>query len=379
MAAGYYAWSSTTAGVQTRELTPIAPVAAVGWLLLMGCTGALFFIHRSRVVTLIVLGVVGLIVSVGFAYLSAPDLALTQISVEVATIILLLLALNFLPKADAEKISAGRGLRDGVIAGAAGLGAGALVYALMMRDFFFPTISDFHLANSYTGGGGTNVVNVILVDFRGYDTFGEIIVLGIAGLLIYALAEVLLRGGPANDRLLSWVPDQKRAGDRHPLMLVIATRVMLPVALLVAVFIFLRGHNMPGGGFISGLVAAIALVMQYMASGYGWTAARQRVDYHAMIGWGVTIAALCGVGAWLAGRPFLTSAFGYVHPPVVEKFELATAAIFDLGVFLTVVGAVMLALASLSRFAVRAGETVNTAPFDIRPDQSPAAVAKEGH
>ncbi|MBL4915668.1 monovalent cation/H+ antiporter subunit A [Szabonella alba] len=379
VAAGYYAWSSTTAGVVTRDLTPIAPVAAVGWLLLMGCTGALFFIHRSRLVTLVVLGVVGLMVSVGFAYLSAPDLALTQISVEVATIILLLLALNFLPKADAEKITAGRGFRDLVVAGAAGLGAGALVYALMMRDFFFPTISDFHLANSYIGGGGTNVVNVILVDFRGYDTFGEIIVLGIAGLLIYALAEALLRGGPANDRLLSWVPDQKRAGDRHPLMLVIATRVMLPVALLVAVFIFLRGHNMPGGGFISGLVAAIALVMQYMASGYGWTAARQRVDYHAMIGWGVTIAALCGVGSWLAGRPFLTSAFGYVHPPVIEKFEIATAAIFDLGVFLTVVGAVMLALASLSRFAVRAGETVNTAPFDIRPDQSPASVAKEGH
>ena len=134
-----------------------------------------------------------------------------------------------------------------------------LIYALMMRDFAFPTIADYHLANAKTGGGGTNVVNVILVDFRGYDTFGEIIVLGIAALVIFALTEALLRGGPANDRLLAWPQPERRAGDRHPMMLVVATRLILPVALMVGVFIFLRGHNLPGGGFIAGLIVAIAL------------------------------------------------------------------------------------------------------------------------
>jgi multicomponent K+:H+ antiporter subunit A len=371
LAVGFYAYASGTHAPGTRSLTPIHAVPFVGWVLLMGATASLFTFHRNRLLALVLVGVIGLMVSVGFVYLSAPDLALTQISVEVATVMLLLLALNFLPKESPVESSAARRGRDGLIAGATGIGVGALIYAIMMRDFAFPTIAEFHLANSKPGGGGTNAVNVILVDFRGYDTFGEIVVLGIAGLVIYALVEALLRGGAANDRLLAWVPDQKRAGDRHPLMLVVATRMILPIAIMVGVYIFLRGHNEPGGGFIAGLVVAIATVMQYMASGYGWAAARQRIDYHAMIGWGVTIAGLCGVGSWFVARPFMTTNFGYFKLPFIEKFELATAAIFDLGVFLTVVGAVMLALASISRIAIRAGETVNVTPFDVQPDEQP--------
>ena len=368
LAAGIFAYETGAIGRASRTMTPITLVPFIGWVLLVGATIALFAFHRDRLLTLVLVGIVGLMVSVAFAYLAAPDLALTQISVEVATVILLLLALNFLPKQTPLESTAGRRARDGIIAGAAGLGVGGLIFALMMREPAFTSIAEYHLANSKPGGGGTNVVNVILVDFRGYDTFGEIIVLGIAALVIYALTEALLRGGPANDRLLAWKPDQKRAGDRHPLMLVVATRMILPIAIMVGAYIFLRGHNQPGGGFIAGLVVAIATVMQYMASGFGWTAARQRIDYHALIGYGVMIAGACGIGSWFAMRPFLTSSFGYVYPPFVDKFELATAAIFDVGVFLTVVGAVMLALASISRIAIRAGETVNLEPFDIQPD-----------
>ncbi|MDG1282661.1 MAG: monovalent cation/H+ antiporter subunit A [Pseudorhodobacter sp.] len=368
LAAGIFAYETGAIGRASRTMTPITLVPFIGWVLLVGATIALFAFHRDRLLTLVLVGIVGLMVSVAFAYLAAPDLALTQISVEVATVILLLLALNFLPKQTPRESTAGRRARDGIIAGAAGLGVGGLIFALMMREPAFTSIAEYHLANSKPGGGGTNVVNVILVDFRGYDTFGEIIVLGIAALVIYALTEALLRGGPANDRLLAWKPDQKRAGDRHPLMLVVATRMILPIAIMVGAYIFLRGHNQPGGGFIAGLVVAIATVMQYMASGFGWTAARQRIDYHALIGYGVMIAGACGIGSWFAMRPFLTSSFGYVYPPFVDKFELATAAIFDVGVFLTVVGAVMLALASISRIAIRAGETVNLEPFDIQPD-----------
>ncbi|MBD3763163.1 MAG: monovalent cation/H+ antiporter subunit A [Rhodobacterales bacterium] len=367
VAAGVWAFATGDHAAGTRAGTPIQPVALAGWTLLMVCTAATVVAHRLRILAVLLVGVVGLMVSVAFAYLAAPDLALTQISVEVVTVVLMLLALNFLPRTTPRESSVPRRLRDGGVAVAAGLAVGALTLAMLMRDFALPSVADYYLANSKTEGGGTNVVNVILVDFRGYDTFGEITVLGIGGLLIYALTETILRGGPANDRLLSWPRDRERAGDRHPMMLVVATRLILPIALMVGVFIFLRGHNLPGGGFIAGLIVSIALVMQYAASGFGWTQARQRIDYHAMIGVGVLVAAGTGVGAWFNGLPFLTSAYGYVDPPVVEEFELATAALFDLGVFLTVTGAVMLTLSSLSRVAVRAGETVATRPYDTDP------------
>lgn len=373
LAVGWYAFRSGSHLPGTRALQPIEPVAAVGWLSLMIASLAIAVLHRQRLLTLILVGVVGLVVSVGFAYLSAPDLALTQISVEVATVILMLLSLNFLPKVTPIESTSLRRVGDAAIAGVGGLAVGGLIYALMTRDFAFPTIADYHLANAKALGGGTNVVNVILVDFRGYDTFGEITVLGIAATLIFALTETLLRPGPANDRLRNWTGDTQDAGDRHPLMMVVATRIMLPIALMVGIYIFLRGHNVPGGGFIAGLVVAITLVMQYMASGFGWTEARQRIDYHGLIGAGVLIAAATGVGSWLAGRPFMTSNYGYFRIWPLEEFELATAALFDLGVFLTVLGAVMLALSSLTRIAVRAGQTINVEAYDMEDKFEPAA------
>jgi len=347
-----------------RAAIPATFVPVMAWLLLVGACIAIVAFHRNRLLTLIVVGVIGLVVSIAFIYLSAPDLALTQISVEVVTVILLLLALNFLPKETPRESSPARRLRDAGLAGISGVGIGSLSYLLMSRDF--SSISAFHLEQSKPGGGGTNVVNVILVDFRGFDTFGEIIVLGIAALAIYALLDGALHG-PAAKRLNSWVADQDRAKDRHPLMMVVATRVMLPMSLVVGIYIFLRGHNEPGGGFIAGLVVAIAYLMQYMASGFGWAERRMRIDYHAVIAWGVIIAGVTGAGAWLASRPFLTSDYGYFKLPFLEEFELATAMGFDLGVFLTVVGSVMLALASLSRLARRTEEPVSADPMDFIP------------
>jgi multicomponent K+:H+ antiporter subunit A len=326
--------------------------------------------HRNRFMTLIFVGVIGLMISVGFAWMSAPDLALTQLTVEVVTVLLMLLALNFLPKTTPVESKPLRRLRDAAIAGVAGLAAAGLTVAILLRDAAFPTISAFHLAQSKPGAGGTNAVNTIIVDFRGYDTYGEIIVLGIAALIIFALIEALMNDGTANARLAAWHQGQRRAGDRHPLMLVVTTRFLFPLALLVGVFIFLRGHNLPGGGFVAGLIVAIALLMQYIASGYSWTAARKRVDYHAVIGWGVIIAGLTGVGAWVLGLPFLTSGFEYVTIWPLETFELATAALFDLGVFLTVLGAVMLALASFARLSVRAGTRGAAHALDIDPSRA---------
>jgi multicomponent K+:H+ antiporter subunit A len=361
---GAIAFAGSGLSEPTRGLLPIPPVIAVGWVMLIVATISVVTMHYHRFRALVLIGIIGLTISAAFVYLSAPDLALTQISVETVTIMLLLLALHFLPKMTPKESPMGLKVRDGVIAAAAGTGVGTLAFAFMQRDI--STISSFHVENSYTGGGGTNVVNVILVDFRGYDTYGEIIVLGIAGLLIYALMHALLEG-PAARRLRNTDYSQDRSRDRHPLMMVVVTRVLMPIALLVGIYIFLRGHNQPGGGFVAGLVVAIALLMQYMASGFAWTQERQRIEYHTLIGFGVVIAGLTGAGAWVVGKPFLTSAFTYVHLPPIEEFELATAMLFDLGVFLTVLGAVMLMLYSLSRIARYAGETVNVAPMDYDP------------
>ncbi len=371
---GYAGFLGAPLEAGTRASLGTPWIALATWLVLLVACAAVVVLHRRRLFALIVVGVLGLIVSLAFLYLSAPDLALTQISVEVVTVVLMLLALNFLPKETEPESRPARRLRDGVIAGLAGLGVAVAMHEVLTRDF--TTIAAYHLANSKTGGGGTNVVNVILVDFRGFDTFGEIIVLGIAALSIYALLDTALQGA-CGRRLMEWQVDQARSADRHPLMMVVGTRAMLPLALMVGVYIFLRGHNEPGGGFIAGLVVAIALLMQYMASGFAWAQERARVDYHALIATGVLAAGLTGIAAWFFGWPFLTSAYTYLHLPLIGEVEVASAMGFDLGVFLCVVGSVMLALANLSRVGrIAAHLEVPKTAMDVDPSKliDPAVV-----
>ena len=177
--------------------------------------------------------------------------------------------------------------------------------------------------------------------------------LGIAALGIFALLDTVGTGASGR-RLALWKPDTVRSPEHHPMMLVVATRLLLPLAVLVALYIFLRGHNQPGGGFIAGLVVAVAILMQYMASGFNFADQRLRVDHHSLIGAGILLAAATGLGALAFGAPFLTSAFDYFSLPLIGEFELTTVILFDIGVALTVVGTVMLALAQLSQVAQRA-------------------------
>jgi multicomponent K+:H+ antiporter subunit A len=209
------------------------------------------------------------------------------------------------------------------------------------------------MANAKPGGGGTNVVNVILVDFRGYDTLGEITVLAMAALGLSALL--------AGSRIVPQSPAVPASADRYPIMLTELMRPLLPLALTVSVFIFLRGHNLPGGGFIAGLVAAVAIVLQYVASGVDFASDRLRINYVRLLGVGLGIATLTGLGSFVFGYPFLTSTYGYVYPPGLDKFELASAMAFDLGVFLVVIGAVLLALTELASLRRAEGLTVETA------------------
>ncbi|MFT6029566.1 MAG: multicomponent K+:H+ antiporter subunit A [Oleiphilaceae bacterium] len=301
--------------------------------------------HRLK--SLIALSVVGLIVSITFAYFSAPDLALTQLSVEVATIILFLLALFFLPQTSPEIDSPlSTIVRDFVIALLFGSVIGTLCYALLTRPF--SSISEYFLLNSLPGGGGTNVVNVILVDFRGFDTLGEITVLGIAALGIFKLlAKIPLFLPSADYKGRLW------ATDKHPVLLALVSQSLLPLALLVSAFIFIRGHNMPGGGFIAGLVTAVAFLQQYIAHGVDWMTKRLRINYELLIACGLLIATSTGLGSFIFERPFMTTWFDHFHLPWVGEFELASAMIFDLGVYLTVVGATLLILANLGKLTTR--------------------------
>jgi multicomponent K+:H+ antiporter subunit A len=126
-------------------------------------------------------------------------------------------------------------------------------------------------------------------------------------------------------------------------------RLVLPFALLVSIYLYLRGHNLPGGGFIAGLVLALGLMLQFVANGLAWVDARARFDYGAWVGLGLLIAAGTGIGARFFGAPLLTSTYDYPWLPGIGGVPLASAAAFDLGVYLVVTGATMLMLLSIAR------------------------------
>jgi multicomponent K+:H+ antiporter subunit A len=339
-----WAWGGDPAPL-AGPLTTTSPdgIAMFGIaVLLLALAGVLAF-HRQRLLAILYLSVVGLVVSLAFIRLSAPDLALTQLSVEVASIILLLLALRFLPQEGPIEEAKSRQLRDAAVAAGAGLGVSALAYAMLTRPF--ETISAYHIANSKPLGGGTNVVNVTLVDYRGFDTLGEIAVLAMAALGIQALLNGLV--------LRPHVADARTLADRYPIMLRMLMRPLLPLALAVAVYIFLRGHNLPGGGFIAGLVAAVAILLQYVSAGASFAAPRLRLPFIGLLSGGLLIATATGLGSWLFGQPFLTSSYTYVTLPLVGTFELATAMLFDFGIFLVVLGTLLMALTGLGQLGSR--------------------------
>lgn len=324
------------------------------WGIGMVATLATVIAYRQRLLALLLLGVVGLVVSLTFVYFSAPDLALTQLLVEVATIILMMLALHWLPE-ESQAVandSRARRLRDAVLALFAGVGIAALVYMVLGRPF--NSIAPYYLANTVTQGGGANAVNVIIVDFRGFDTMGEITVMGIAALIIHAL---LSNFKPINTRLLPAAPQ-----DSHPLMLAVVSRLLLPLAAMVSVYLYLRGHNLPGGGFIAGLLLAIALVLQFVASGQSYVSQRMQVDFAPWVGWGLLIAGGSGLASWYFDAPFMTTTYDYPLWPLIGEVPLASASIFDLGVFLTVTGATMVALVAMAKLSTQASPSQGAQP-----------------
>ncbi len=321
--------------------------ASVGALLtlLLGTVGATL-LYRQRLLAVILVSVVGLVVALTFIRLSAPDLALTQFAVETGTIILMLLVLYYLPAGSAPRSSAPRLIRDLLLALLAGGGLGLITLKMLAAPF--ETISGFYLQVAIPGGGGANVVNVILVDFRGFDTLGEITVLAMVALAAHALLDrLILHAPPADTDGRPW------ATDAHPLFLSMLMRPLLPFSLTVSVYILLRGHNLPGGGFVAGLITSVALVMQYLANGIASAQPRMPGRPTRFLALGLLLAAGVGVASWPFGRPFLTSAHGHIQPPLLGEIELASAMIFDLGVYIVVVTVVLTVLSGLGGLSLR--------------------------
>ncbi len=346
------------------------------WCVGIACTlGAAYQAKFHRLAALILLGGTGLITVATFVWLSAPDLALTQLVVEAVTTVLLLLGLRWLPKRD-EQVLVPRRIRwyragDLTIAIACGVGLGALSYVVMTTPAP-DSISRFFVENAYVEGGGTNVVNVILVDFRGFDTFGEITVLAVVALTIFAL---LRRFRPARDSRTP--PEQQRhrtSGDapapNQPDLGIPAfiSTMFFPVIGAVALYLLLRGHDLPGGGFAAGITMAVAFILQYLARGTVWVEARLLVLPVIWIAAGLLLAGITGAGAWLFGLPFLTSHFSYAVIPWIGEIPVASALLFDLGVFLLVVGSTVLILIALAHQSVRSHRLA--VPADPQPAPS---------
>ena len=364
---------------------------ALLWVL--GCVAALAAANQAkfhRLAALILLGAVGLAVSLTFLWFSAPDLALTQLTVEVVTTVLFLLGLRWLPKRRPEEAEhlglrvRARRARDLVVSLVAGGGMAVLAYAMMTRPAP-QSISPFFIDRSLPEGGGTNVVNVMLVDFRAFDTMGEITVLGIVGLTVYAL---LRRFRPPRE--MAALPPQQRAVPPdlvsdlinprtaqdtalgYMMVPAVLVRLLLPIAVVIALYFFMRGHNLPGGGFVAGLCVAIAFLTQYIVAGTYWVEAHLQLKVIRWIALGMLAAVATGLGSLWFGYPFLTSHTAHVTLPGLGEVYFASAMLFDVGVFAVVVGATLLILTALAHQSVRGHRrapektvTATTGPRDV--------------
>ncbi len=354
---------------ELARLPEIAPLSDVGFAAasaavittVMICISALAMpFVRSRVNRVLMLGATGMAVTMMFLLYQAPDLALTQLMFELISIMLFLLVLRMLPEEPKQRPKGGRAGRA-VIAASVGLVVGFLVLHSAATPDFNPgtRLGDWFLAHSYDGladtdgrgGGGKNVVNVVLVDHRGYDTLGEITVLGITALAVLSLVgsaparklRAMLSHG-LDDSGDQFHPDDPKAvniGAQPTLsssLFATGMRLILPLGLIFAGYVFFKGHNEPGGGFIAGLTAAVALAVFRMAHGPNALKDLIPIKPAPMAALGLGIALFSAILPMLFGYDFLRSFHDILKLPGDGSYHWASVTIFDLGVLIVVVG-----------------------------------------
>jgi len=370
-----------------RPKIPGSGVFVMLWLIAIACAvGAAWQAKYHRLAAVTMVGVCGLMTCVTFVWFSAPDLALTQLAVEVVTTVLILLGLRWLPRRNENVAPTTRSrnrarvrrVRDFILAVGVGGGMALLSYAMLTRPT--PnTISEFYLSRALTQGGGTNAVNVMLVDFRGFDTFGEITVLAVVALTVFALLRrfrppkesIAL---PAQQRLLARDVVTDLVNPRHAkdtalgFMMVpaVLVRLLLPVAFVVSMYLFMRGHNQPGGGFVAGLAMSVAFILQYMVAGTQWVEANMSLRPLRWMGTGLFFALITGLGSMALGYPFMTTHTAHLHMPLLGDVHVASALFFDIGVYAVVVGSTLLILTALAHQSVRSHRPTSL-PQPIEP------------
>ncbi len=313
----------------------------IAGLLILAAFGAAT--ARRRFSAAVFLGAAGYAMAGLFVVDGAPDLALTQVAVETLTTVVFVLVLRQLPDRFERQSSSGR--RRAVRLGVAGLvGATVFVFAIIAGGSrIAPPVSDEIIARAEPDGHGRNIVNVILVDFRALDTFGEITVLAVASIGAVALARVGRRVAEEGAEEGKEPVVARAEGLNRIVFVDVSVRVIFHAVLMASLWLLFAGHNAPGGGFVGGLLVGSAITLRYIAGGMKDVRGRSRFRPWTVLGAGLLLAALTATFPLLGGGDVLDVASASVTVPLLGTARLSTALVFDTGVYLTVVGMVLMA------------------------------------
>lgn len=293
-------------------------------------------IVRRRFAAALFLGATGYTMAGLFVLSGAPDLALTQAAVETLSTVVFVLVLRRLPERFERQSSARRRIGRLVIAGA--VGSTVFAFALLAAGYrLTPPVSDQMVARAVPDGHGKNVVNVILVDFRGFDTMAEITVLAVASIGAVALARVGRRVAEARG-------ESRATGNPPPRLAFVdvSVRVVFHVVLMTSLWLLFAGHNQPGGGFVGGLLAGSAITLRYIAGGIEEVRGRSQFRPWTVLGTGLLLAAGTATIPLLFGGSVLEVGLAALDLPLVGAVTVSSALAFDSGVYLAVVGMVLM-------------------------------------
>ncbi|WP_394940202.1 Na+/H+ antiporter subunit A [Psychromicrobium sp. YIM B11713] len=362
-------------------IDPGSPAQAVAAVLIV--IGALAAARANkRFLAVLMVSVTGYGIALIFAFQGAPDLALTQMLVESIILVAFVLAMRSLPPELRNRTTGSHRLLRMLIGIA--FGATMVVVALVALGsrVDLPVSLNFpELA--YGQGGGLNIVNVTLVDIRAWDTFGEISVLAIAATGVASLIFVHNRGralpraagiesgsvgrrpehpedGVRDAAALTlarrfatasrdvWlVAGRTLAPERRSIIFEVVTRLIFHSMVIFSVYLLLAGHNFPGGGFAGGLMAGLALTIRYLAGGRVELAEATPISAGALLGSGLGVAALSGGLPLFFGGQIFQSFIVDITLPVLGHIKFVSSTLFDIGVYLVVVGLVLDVLRSL--------------------------------
>lgn len=313
---------------------------------------------RRRIRAVLLVGATGYGTAILFVLHGAPDLALTQVLVETLTVVVFVLALRRLPQFFTDRpLSRQRYWRVGLGVAVGVATAGFLLVAGAARTATPVSVALPQEAVDY--GGGKNIVNVILVDTRAWDTLGEIAVLVAAATGVASLVFINARGAqirrvheipyPATVAKLgtrpgrrAWLPGPRTLPpDKRSIIFEVVTRLLFHTLIVISIYLLVAGHNLPGGGFAAGMMTGLALVVRYLVGGRYELDEAAPVDAGRLIGAGLAIAALSAALPMAFGGTVLQSAVVDVHLPGLGDLHLVSSAIFDVGVYLVVVGLVL--------------------------------------